>query len=123
MYVLRYPVSTPPPLTFSSATITPTAQINMKAKFKVLKCTPKADGKGFVWTLEATYTAKCFNVEKTVVRKYYIGNMSAQVEAGTIVEDDITRYDIKVWPYTFTPEGMTEKVTIDCHWLHLRVGA
>jgi len=107
-----------------------------KIKFTVASCKPNQTG-GFVWKLTVIDTAEAFGIVKTFKRTYYIGGMTAAIAIGTVIEEDISKFNIMQRPaalitdptYTGAIRVMDEaaaKATgkqynvIQLSWLHVK---
>lgn len=87
----------------------------MQTAFKVLSCNPNQDGK-FVWKLQTSKKVTTFGVEKVVTRTYYIGGMPVEVAVDSIIQEDMSKFEIKEYPFANPDTGEV----IPLKWLHAK---
>ena len=83
--------------------------------FKVLACNPSNEGKTFVWKLAIVTEAVVFGIKKSVTRTYYIGGMPQQAAIGTVLQEDLSKFNVVERPFE------TEDGVIMLKWLHVKV--
>lgn len=90
-------------------------------KFTVIKSTPNQKN-GFVWTLECITDVKAFGITKSVKRTYYIGGMPSAAVVGTVLEEDLKKFDIIERAFeTGEADENGEAVVIMLKWLHAKI--
>lgn len=87
----------------------------MDIKFTVVKSTPNKTG-GHVWKLEAKDVVKCFGVEKTVKRTYYIGGMPAEGKLGTEIVENMSNFEVKEYEFAHPESGEM----MNLKWIHIK---
>lgn len=86
-----------------------------KIKFTVVSSNPNKTG-GHVWKLEAKEDVKCFGLQKTVKRTYYIGGMPAEAKVGTEITEDMNNFEVKTYPFPHPESGEM----LELKWLHMK---
>ena len=106
-----------------------------KVQFRVAKCTQNQAGT-WVWTLKRSEEVIVFGLPKVVNRTYYIGGMSGEVAADTVIEESMERFTIGTYPYALVTDAAGDKTPMDikdaeaqgleyetvvAKWLHIKV--
>lgn len=83
-------------------------------KFIVKSSNPNKQGK-YVLKLSADVTVHVFGQNKTIKRTFYIGGMTQPVVVGTIIEEDLSRFDITKRPVAVVKnaDGTVKHMTIE----------